>query len=227
VRLLRSMLMVGFLGFAIAGCNSSQTTARGNASGTNNAQKSPDEQFADLRMQYNSLNDNEKRGERGKKLIADLSALMARLSDQAKNEAGKVLAGHKTLEVPNFDSTSGPELPDPSRLPIDPKDLKFPDRKTVDGKLPFDPSKIPFPLDPSKIDLSKIPFPLDASKIDPSKIPFPLDPSKIERSKLPKFPDLKSPFDPTKIPDLKFPDLPKLPDEREPILPPPREKPGT
>lgn len=223
--MLRSFLTIAALGFAVVGCNSSQTTGS-SSPGTNHVQKSPDEQFADLRLQYHALTDADKRGEKGKKLIAELTTLMAQLSDQARNEAGRVVASHKTLEAPqDGNPIGGPDLPDPGKFPFDPKLLKFPDRKTVDGNLPFDPSKLPV-IDPGKLQLDPSKFPFDPTKLpDLSKLPFPIDPSKLPKlpdgkfPAPPSFPDLKLPFDPS-----KFPELPKAPDEN---LPPPREKPGS
>jgi hypothetical protein len=227
--MLRSFSMIAALGFAVVGCNSSQTTGS-SSPGSNQVQKSPDEQFADLRLQYQALTDADKRGEKGKKLIAELTTLMGNLSEEARNEAGRVVASHKTLEAPLDGIQIGGPLPDPSKFPFDPNQLKFPDRKTVDGKLPFDPSKLPV-FDPGKLPFDPSKFPFDPAKLpDPSKLPFPIDPSKLPKlpdGKLPappSFPDLKLPIDPGKFPELKVPDFPKIPDE---TLPPPREKPGS
>ncbi len=200
---LRSGLMIAVLGFAIAGC-SSQTTGPGN-SGQPSPQKSPDEQFADLKLKYESLTAAEKRGEQGKKLMADLAAVSAQLSDQAKLEASKLLDGHQMLQP-----FEGPALPDPKSFPF-PKD--------------FDPSKLPG-FDPGKFpdrkfpDLPKLP-PIDPSKIPDLKLPN-FDPSKLPNIDPAKLPDLKLPsIDPSKVPELKLPpprivpESPKVPTKKE------------
>ena len=218
---LRSSLLIAALGIALSGCSSSQTT--GPAS-TQNPQ-SPDQQFADLKLKYESLNDKERRGEQGRKLMADLASISDKLSDQAKLEAGKLVAAYKMMQPTDGAHFEGPKLPDPNAV-INPKDgtfplpfdPKFPERALPDlSKLPLDPSKFPgFPtLDPSKLpafptlDPSKFP---DLPKLDPSNPPK-LDPS--------KFPDLPFPkLDPSKIPDLPKLDPTKIPDLK---IPPPLE----
>jgi len=221
--------MVAALGIAIVGCSSSQSTGPGSGAATGPAAaKSPDMQVADLILQYQALSDDEQRGEIGKKLIADLSAVKGDLSEKAREAAARHVSAHNLRQLAdtlhkNGDGVDG-KGPFP-KLPIDPNNLKFPDRKS-----PIDPTKFPdlkFPIDPTKFPELKFP-------IDPTKIPelkFPIDPTKIPDLKLPidptKFPDPKNfklPAPPS-IPELKFPDLPKIPELIDPVLPPPRESP--
>jgi hypothetical protein len=229
--------LIAALGIAIAGCNSSQTTAPNNGNGSNIALKSPDEQVDDLVRKYESLNAAEKAGETGKKLMADLMAIQGELSEIARAKAARAVSAHNlaqvgmaphdllpdggnfpTLPPPGFD----PKFIDPGKLNIDPKALRFPPRKTPDGKFPELP-KLPdgkFPEFPKLPDLK---FP-DGPKLPDGKFPeFP----KLPELKPPdglKLPELKLPSDPPKTPDRKLPEVPKIPDEGD-ILPPPRENP--
>lgn len=235
---LRWSLMFAALGIAVAGCSSSQTSGTSNSGGSNNVQnaKSPDEQFADIKLEFDSLTIPERAGEKGQKLMADLKAISSKLSPNAQEEATKLASAHNLAKlaeaVNNYDpKNGGPNLPkfDPENpgVGFDPKNFdpsKFPDRKFPE--FPKLPDGVKFPDLPKLPDgkfpeLPKLPdglkFPTDPGKLplDPSKL-LPTDPTKIPDLKIPPTPDLKLPSSP----DLKFPDLPKFPELKGPTPPP-------